>query len=179
MANITEKEKLILGAAGAAGQKDAITVDIDPAHKPDVLHDLNAAPWPFKDDSFKEVICHHVLEHLSDLPKAMKELHRITRKNGMIYIETPHFSSCHAHAPEHKLMFNYFAFDSYLAGSDYCWQKHDFKFKLLRREITFHRAFRRYLLHRLWNRIPKTYERFWTFIIPAEHIKLEIQPIKD
>lgn len=172
----TPKTKLVLGHAGG-NHPDAITVDIDPEHKPDVLHNLNVTPWPFKNNQFKEIIAHHVIEHLNDLPLAMDELYRICAPDGRIYIDVPHHSGWCAHSPEHKMYFNYFAFDGYIQGGQTKWLNMK-KFKLISREITFHRSFRRVFLHKLFNRFPKTYERFWTYMFPAEHFRVYLQPIK-
>lgn len=172
------KKKLILGSAGGIGD-NAITLDINTEHKPDVVHDLNITPLPFEDNQFNEIICHHILEHLNDLPKIMSELHRICSDNAVIYIETPYHSSWCANTPEHKLRFNYFAFDGYLEGGITKWMSTKNKFRLLKREITFHKAFRRFFLHKLFNKFPLWYERFWAYIIPAEHLKIQLQPIKE
>lgn len=170
------KEKLVLGAAG---KKDphAITLDIDPEHHPDIVHDLHVVPLPFSDNQFKEIVCHHVLEHLNDLSDLMKELHRICKPDGVIYIEVPHHSSWCANTPDHKLHFNYFGFDGYLA-SEKTWRTGR-KFRLVKREITFHRNFRSIQLHRIFNRWPVAYERFWTYMFPAEHFKIWLQPAKE
>ncbi|MFH1594583.1 MAG: methyltransferase domain-containing protein [Candidatus Omnitrophota bacterium] len=169
-------KKLILGSAGNE-HTDAITLDINPEHKPDIVHDLNITPLPFKDNQFEEIICHHVLEHLNDLHSILPELHRICSMAGIIYIEVPHHTSWCANAPEHKLRFNYFAFDGYFEGGITKWITAK-KFKLLRKEITFHKLFRAVLLHKLFNKFPMLYERFWTYIFPAEHIKIYLRPIK-
>lgn len=173
--NIMTKEKLICGSAGRH-YDDAVTLDIDPLHQPDVVHDLNQGPLPFEDNRFKEIDCHHVLEHLNDISLVMQELHRICQPNGTIYIEVPHHSSWCANEPAHKLRFNYFAFDGYLEGEK-TWQTGR-KFKLIKREITFHKTFRRVFLHKIFNAHPMTYERFWTYIFPAEHFKIWLSPAK-
>lgn len=174
---VMNKTKLIIGAAGKPAS-DAVTLDINPAHHPDVVCDLNTTPWPFATNQFQEIICHHVLEHLDGLDSAMKELHRICSPEGVIYIEVPHFSSYMANSPEHKLRFSFFSLDSYLASGTKSWHITDFKFMLVERKITFHRAYRRYFLHKLFNRSPLSYERFWTYIFPAEHLIFKIQPVK-
>jgi len=171
-----EKKKLILGSAGRE-TADSITLDICPEHSPDVVHDLNIIPLPFKDNQFEEIVCHHILEHLNDLSPVMSELHRICDPDGDIYIEVPHHTSWCANVPEHKLRFNYFAFDGYIENGIIKWMTGK-KFKLLKREITFHRAFRRILLHKLFNLFPMTYEKFWAYIFPAEHLKICLRPIK-
>jgi len=171
-----KREKLILGAAGKA-HEGAVTLDIDPDHNPDVVHDLHQTPWPFEDNEFQEIICHHVLEHLNDLSEIIDELYRICHKDGVIYIEVPHHTSWSANTPEHKLKFNYFAFDTFIKSKS-TWRTGEKKFELLKREISFHKAHRRYFLHRLFNAAPEEYERFWAYMFPAENFKIWLRPIK-
>jgi len=168
-------KKLILGQ-GSDGEENMVTIDIDPEHKPDVVHDLNQTPYPFKDDEFDEVWSHHVMEHLEELPKVMEELHRITKPGGKIFIEVPHHSSWMANTPDHKLRFNYFAFDGYVSGRT-TW-KTGRKFDLINREITFRKALRRFGWAWHFNRFPKAYERKWTYMFPAEHLKITLTPVK-
>ncbi len=168
-------------ALGATGKDDleVLTVDSNPKLSPDVVHDLNRMPWPFEDNQFDSIICHHVLEHLMNFGPAMSELYRICRGEGEIYIELPHHSSYHASSPDHKMRFNYFSFDRYLdTGKKNLWITVDEKFRLIERKVTFHKSFRRVFLHKIFNRYPLSYERFWTYIFPAEHLVLRIQPIK-
>ena len=172
-----ERIKLILGSAGGK-DPEAITLDINPKCTPDVVHDLNKIPWPFKDNQFKNIICHHVLEHLESIDGSMDELHRICSEDGEIYIEVPHHTSWCANTPEHKLRFNYFAFDGYLSKGRTKWITTDKKFRVIERKITFHRTFRKYLLHKIFNKFPLYYERFWAYIIPAENLVCRLQPIK-
>lgn len=44
---------------------------------------------PFNDNTFDVVICNHVLEHVEDDKKAMKELYRILRPNGFAILQVP------------------------------------------------------------------------------------------
>lgn len=44
---------------------------------------------PFKDESFDIVFCNHVLEHIEDDTKAMRELYRVMRKDGWGIIQVP------------------------------------------------------------------------------------------
>ena len=42
-----------------------------------------------KDDTFDTIICYHILEHVKDDLKAMKELFRVLKPGGKVYIQTP------------------------------------------------------------------------------------------
>jgi len=177
MENLMEKKKLVLGSAGKK-EPGAVTLDIDPGHAPDVVHDLNKTPWPFEDDRFESITCHHSLEHLDGIDAPLKEMHRICRKGGEIYIEVPHHTSWCANSPEHKLRFSYFALDGYLESGITKWKTGGKKFTLIKRKITFNRAFRRYFFHTFFNKFPLYYERFWAYIIPAENLVFRLRPVK-
>ncbi|RDK84633.1 methyltransferase family protein [Marinirhabdus gelatinilytica] len=45
---------------------------------------------PFKDNSFDFMICNHVLEHIPDDTKAMKELYRVLAPNGTAIVQVPY-----------------------------------------------------------------------------------------
>lgn len=63
----------------------AITADLQaPA---DLCLDIENTQLP--DESYDVIICNHVLEHVSDYHKALKELHRIVTADGMIIISFP------------------------------------------------------------------------------------------
>ncbi|WP_298498870.1 methyltransferase domain-containing protein [uncultured Algibacter sp.] len=42
-----------------------------------------------KDETFDTIICYHILEHITDDKKAMRELYRVLKPNGQLYIQTP------------------------------------------------------------------------------------------
>ena len=42
-----------------------------------------------KDATFDTIICYHILEHITNDQKAMKELYRVLKPNGKVYIQTP------------------------------------------------------------------------------------------
>jgi predicted SAM-dependent methyltransferase len=44
---------------------------------------------PFDDDSFDVILCNHVLEHIQDDIKAMRELFRVMKKGGMGIFQIP------------------------------------------------------------------------------------------
>jgi len=46
------------------GWTKLVTLDINPAHNPDVVHNLEVLPLPFADDTFDEIHAYEVLEHV-------------------------------------------------------------------------------------------------------------------
>lgn len=169
-------KKLVIGAAGKE-HPNAITVDIDPLHKPDVVHDLSKTPWPFDDNQFNEIVAHHVIEHIDDIEPVMSELHRVCAPNGEIYIEVPHHTSWCAKDPAHKAYYSYFSFDGFIEGAENSIWVTGPKFRRISQELHFHKAYR-FLFQKLFNKFPMMYERHWCYIFPAEHLKLRLEPIK-
>lgn len=53
----------------------------------DVAFDITQIPE--KENSFDLIICYHILEHVIDDVKAMKELHRVLKLAGTVIIQTP------------------------------------------------------------------------------------------
>jgi SAM-dependent methyltransferase len=94
-----ENKKLNLGSAGRK-KEGFVNVDWMSLVKPDVEHNLNVYPYPFKDNEFDYVEAVHILEHLDRPFEVMKEINRITKKGSRILIKVPHFSRAMGH-PEH------------------------------------------------------------------------------
>ena len=44
---------------------------------------------PFEDNSYDIILCNHVLEHIPDDTKAMQELYRVLKLNGMAILQIP------------------------------------------------------------------------------------------
>jgi SAM-dependent methyltransferase len=53
----------LLHKDGEAEWSNLTTLDINPAHKPDVVWDLTQFPLPFDDNTFDEIHAYEVLEH--------------------------------------------------------------------------------------------------------------------
>lgn len=94
--SITSK-KLNLGS-GEVYKDGYVNLDWNTVAKADVYHNLNLLPYPFEDNTFDEIIAHHILEHLDRPFQVMKELHRILKPNGILHIQVPHFSRGFTHA---------------------------------------------------------------------------------
>ena len=82
-------KKLNLGC-GFFKKEGFVNLDFSKDVNPDVVHDLNKFPYPFKDNEFDLIEADHVLEHLNEPFSVMKELRRITKQNGTIIIRVPH-----------------------------------------------------------------------------------------
>lgn len=67
--------------------RNYVTVDLG-APGVDVQCDITALT--FADASFDLIICSHVLEHVPDDHKAISELHRVLRPDGVAYIQVPY-----------------------------------------------------------------------------------------
>lgn len=100
----TETKRLNLGC-GRFPRPDCVNVDFLEDLRPDVLHDLNALPYPFETASFDEIYASHVLEHLQNPFAAMVEWHRLLKPGGRLEIKVPHFSRGFTH-PDHKRGFD-------------------------------------------------------------------------
>ena len=89
----------------------AIGIDRNPASRADVLADLNRFPYPFADSSFDQIRAVHVIEHLSDVVRAMEEFHRLLAPGGRIHIETPHYTDFSSFCdPTHRWHLTSFSF---------------------------------------------------------------------
>ncbi len=65
---------------------DYITADL---YSPIVDVKADILDLPFDDNSFDVVLCNHVLEHIEDDKKAMQELYRVLKPNGMGIFQIP------------------------------------------------------------------------------------------
>jgi SAM-dependent methyltransferase len=73
-------------------KKDFVNVDFRPGVGVDKVFNFDKPPYPFEDNTFEEVICYHVLEHLQFVPDVLSELHRICKKDAIIYIKVPYYN---------------------------------------------------------------------------------------
>ncbi len=162
-------------------RENAVVVGVDnnTESDADVIHDLNQFPYPFENDSFDEVVCFDVLEHLVDIPKVMAEIYRLSKKGAVIKIRTPHFSSPYAAMdPTHCHHFSVFSFDIFCRNRKII--PHNFTnnfFVLTKRKIIFPKLTRIVLapLTFLFNQYALRYEQYLTFIFQAENIYLELE----
>lgn len=65
---------------------DYLSADLD---SPLAMEKMDITRIPRPDDSFEAILCNHVLEHIPDDRKAMRELHRVLRPGGWAILQTP------------------------------------------------------------------------------------------
>ncbi len=163
-------KKLNIGSGGKP-LDHYINVDVNPkAPRVDVVHNLDHYPWPFEDDSIDEIVMMQCLEHLIDRNRAMKEVHRILKKEGMAKITVPHFTWQLAYAdPTHRHFFSYETFFYYAREAGYF----DFIFSSCKVRIVFGKRLSiwNYLLEPIFNRFPTAYEQSPLRMFPALSIE--------
>ncbi|RLE48472.1 MAG: hypothetical protein DRJ18_01965 [Candidatus Methanomethylicota archaeon] len=67
----------------------------------------DAQNLPLRNDAIDEMYAAHVIEHLEDPLRFLRECRRVLKRGGMVTIETPNFLSRNAYLdPDHKHTFN-------------------------------------------------------------------------
>ena len=136
--------------------------------KADIVHDLEKYPYPFKKDTFEEILAYNILEHLNDPYKTLLEIHRISKPKTIIKIIVPHFSGGNAWGDlQHKKAFNTFAFEH-----------ENLKpfFRVKKIQITFPK--RRFFIKWFANKYKGFYDYNIANIFPADDIYVELEVIK-
>ena len=78
---------------------ELVTLDNNPDHNPDVVHDLNVHPLPFDDNTFDSIHAYEVQEHLASLGDykfffaEFTEYWRILKPGGLFCVTVPDISS--------------------------------------------------------------------------------------
>lgn len=101
--------KLNLGC-GKEKIRGYINIDNNPKVRPDVLHDLDNIPYPFGDNSIKEIYTSHTLEHVDNWIGMLNEMYRVSENNAVWTIKVPHFTRGYM-SPLHKRGFSLKTFD--------------------------------------------------------------------
>ena len=97
-----------------------VNLDKFPIPGADIVHDLEEYPYPFKANTFTEVECNMILEHIHDLVFIMKELHRISKSGALLKIKVPYFSCASNFIdPTHQRLFSYYSFDFFTKDEEY------------------------------------------------------------
>ena len=154
----------------------ALGIDVRSNVSADVPHDLDELPWPLDEDSFDLVLIRHCLEHLGNVVATVEELWRVTRPQGTIVVEVPHFSWCEAYThPGHIHFFSGGSLDYYHPANEH----YKARLRIVRRRIYFNDFFKWIGFEAIANRFSHFYERHLAFIFPAGSIVWELEALKE
>lgn len=92
---------LVIGGAVAGEGWDevpsqVILVETDVAFGPRTALICDAHDLPFQDETFNGVVAQAVLEHVLEPGRCVSEIHRVLKKGGAVYAETPFMQQVHA-----------------------------------------------------------------------------------
>ncbi len=154
-----------------------VNLDYDKKKRVDIIWDLNKYPYPFKNNSFDLIYCSHILEHVNDIFRCLKELRRIIKPGGIIHIRVPHFSYGQSYADlTHKRFFGAMTFRQLIKG-DF---KEDFSdFEIIEEKLNFlstayptiNKIFGWFFNNINWI----FYERFLCWILPITEVEIKIK----
>ncbi len=71
--------------------KHVVSIDISDNRSEKGLYDffIGNENLPFKDSSFDIIISNHVIEHVTNNKQHLKEIHRVLKQDGLVYLATP------------------------------------------------------------------------------------------
>jgi SAM-dependent methyltransferase len=186
VARLTDPERYDLRPTGPGAVLDvgcgskkwpgAVGLDISADTDADVVHDLNAFPYPFEDDSFDQILMQDVIEHVAEPIRVVDELHRIARPGARIQLRTPHFSSMLAYSdPTHT---HYFSAEAIRTLAEPRFSHYTaVRMKVVHVTIDLWFPFRALGVGALARRWPIQYESYLAFRFPAMNIRAEFEVV--
>lgn len=180
------KLKTLNVGCGPIRMEEALGLDWDPHSAADVRHDLNDYPWPFEDGRFERVILAHVLEHLEDPDRAVREAHRVCRAGGVVAVITPHFSSYESYGDiTHRHHFGLVTFKPYYApspdmhtGPGRAADKSRPLFRLKSRRLLFGSSSLSWPGRALAGLSADLYEKYFAFLFPGRNMEFVFEVLK-
>jgi SAM-dependent methyltransferase len=167
---------------GISKYPGSIGLDRNANTKADVVADLDHFPFPFRDNSFREVRAVHVIEHVSDVIRTMEEFHRLLAPGGRVYIATPHYTDFSSFCdPTHRWHLNSFSlryFGDNNAGFGYY---SNIRFREISVALKLLALWRYLGFEFLVNHFPR-FRRFWEYylcyIVRGKVIEWRLEAIK-
>ncbi len=132
-------KKVILNfGSGDTVMENAINIDHIKLPNVDMVFDFEKFPYPLESNSVDEIHMYFVLEHLFDHLGVMKELYRILKPGGMVYIRVPHGSGCYGAWGEftHYRGYSWYSFDIFNFESKRSYYT-DIRFKYIKRRVKY------------------------------------------
>lgn len=176
--------KLDIGC-GAAKTPGAIGLDRLRLPGADVVCELAHFPWPIASDCADHVLFNHSIQYLGPFPKLLQELRRLCKNGAVIEIRSPHFSSYNYFSdPQYCFPLAWRSFDFWSPKSHFSYNysaRDGVVIRVLERHISFNNGpnpWRWLGIQALANRFPRFYERFLTFVLPAQEIRFKLMLFK-
>ena len=96
LAEVEQKDKLILdiGSGGRRWTAKTIAFDIDRFENVNIVGE--AQKLPLKDESLDFIVISAVLEHVREPYQVIKEIFRVLKNHGTVYVESPFLQPFHA-----------------------------------------------------------------------------------
>jgi SAM-dependent methyltransferase len=152
----------------------AFGVDISPDTDADLVMSLDEFPYDIESDSFDQILCQDVIEHVEDPYRVMAELHRIGRPGARVHLRTPHFSSLLAYGdPTHRHYLSALAVRA-LAEPRFSHYT-ETRFRVVHVTIDLWTPFRLLGIGALANRFQTPYESYLAFRFPAMNVRAEFE----
>ena len=159
----------------------AIGIDINPSTAADVLCDLDRFPYPFADRAFDQLRAIHVIEHLTDVIRAMEEFHRLVRPGGRVHIATPHYTDFSSFCdPTHKHHLNSFSFRYFGAndaGFGYYTSAKFNEISLRLRLLSFWKWLGFEYLVNAFPRFRRFWEHYLCYVVRGKSMEFEFEPL--
>ena len=160
----------------------SIGIDFNPRTRADVLCDLDHFPYPFRDNSFDGLQAIHVIEHLSDVIRAMEEFHRLVRPGGTVTIVTPHYTDFSSFCdPSHRWHLNSFSlryFGADNAGYGYYSHARFRERKVRVRLLALWRYLGFELLVNASSRLRRIWEYYFCYVVRGKVIEWQLEVLK-
>ena len=176
------KKKILNLGSGTEKITNSIRLDINKKVNPDILHDLNIFPYPFKNNEFDEIYLNNILFQLDNFFLVMKEIHRIIKNNGKIFIKCAYFRSNYAyHYPGSKNNFTVSTFrffdPEHLFYKKFKYTQTKFKVEKISFNNNFNSGFLKKILVLFANKFPEIYENKLSQILPLDEINYILKKI--
>lgn len=149
----------------------------------DLVYNIEKVPLPFQTNSFESVLCRDIFEHIEYIP-VLGEIHRILKKDGILTIRVPHFSSRrNFEDPTHKKMFSVRTFEFFIKNSrtqrDYYFSFHFSQIASVKIVFEKNYFFYNYLFEKIINNSKKLKETIYEAtclarLFPAEYLIIKL-----
>lgn len=153
-----------------------VGIDRFPCAAVDLVADITS-PLPFEGSSVDAVWADNLIEHVSDIPALMQEIHRVCRHGAEVTIITPHYTSIASwNDPTHVHHLSYFSMDHFSREAVVHYTGGGFE--VAARRLSFPGGLLG-LLGRLAFRVsPKWWESRLSFVFRASTLRFRLKVVK-